>query len=160
MDKKTVWRYLDLLEKVFVLYNLPSYHINQRKAISKKSKYYFWDNGIRNAIINNFNPLDTRNDIGQLWENFLVSERLKKQSYVPIYSNNHFWRTWEKKEIDWVEMRDGKLFGFEFKWKDKKSKNKHAWLKSAQNTNFSLVNQDNYLNFVSGGSKNLTTQQS
>ncbi|MBI2334711.1 ATP-binding protein, partial [Candidatus Daviesbacteria bacterium] len=111
IDKKTVARYLWLFEQAFVLYNLRGYSRNLRKEITRKSKYYFYDNGIRNAVINNFNNLSTRNDVGGLWENFLAAERLKKEEYAHIGSkyNNYFWRTWDKKEIDWVEMREGKL---------------------------------------------------
>lgn len=152
IDKKTVARYLWLFEQSFVLYNLRGYSRNLRKEISKKSKYYFYDNGIRNAVINNFNNLSTRNDVGALWENFLVIERLKKQEYTHIGSknNNYFWRTWDKKEIDWVEMRDGKLFGYEFKWgKEKPSKSKSLWLKTYKNeAEFETINQENYLDFV------------
>ncbi|MBI4092240.1 MAG: ATP-binding protein [Candidatus Levybacteria bacterium] len=152
IDKKTVTRYLWLFEQSFVLYNLRGYSRNLRKEISKKSKYYFCDNGIRNAVINNFNNLSTRNDVGALWENFLVIERLKKQEYAHIGSkyNNYFWRTWDKKEIDWVEMRDGKLFGYEFKWGGKKpSKSKDAWLETYKNeAEFETINQENYLEFI------------
>lgn len=152
IDKKTVARYLWLFEQSFVLYNLRGYSRNLRKEISKKSKYYFYDNGIRNAVINNFNNLSTRNDVGALWENFLVIERLKKQEYAHIGSkyNNYFWRTWDKKEIDWVEMRDGKLFGYEFKWGDKKpSKSKNAWLEAYKNeAEFEAISQENYLEFI------------
>jgi uncharacterized protein len=149
IDKKTVARYLDLLEKAFVIVCLPPFSRNLRKAISKKNKYYFVDNGIRNAIINNFNSLDTRNDQGQLWENFLVMERLKKQAYTPIYSNNYFWRTYDQREIDWVEEREGKIFGFEFKWQKNNSKNKRYWLESyPEEAEFKLINQDNYLDFI------------
>lgn len=150
IDKKTVARYLDLLEKSFVIVSLPPYSRNLRKAISKKNKYYFMDNGIRNAIINNYNDLDTRNDCGQLWENFLVVERLKKQAYSSIQANNYFWRTYDQKEIDWVEEREGKIFGFEFKWRKDESKNKSYWLESYPNQAlFELVNQNNYFDFVS-----------
>lgn len=152
IDKKTVARYLWLFEQSFVLYNLRGYSRNLRKEISKKSKYFFYDNGIRNAVINNFNDLSTRNDVGALWENFLVIERLKKQEYTDIGSkyNNYFWRTWDKKEIDWVEMRDGKLFGYEFKWGGKKStKSKNAWLETYKNeAEFEAINQENYLDFI------------
>lgn len=152
IDKKTVARYLWLFEQAFVLYNLRGFSRNLRKEISKKSKYYFYDNGIRNAVINNFNDLSTRNDVGALWENFLVIERLKKQEYTHIGSkyNNYFWRTWDKKEIDWVEMREGKLFGFEFKWGEgKPSKSKSAWLKTYKNeAEFEIVNRENYLDFI------------
>lgn len=150
IDKKTVQRYLDLLEKTFIITRLNPYHHNIRKAVMKTCKYYFWDLGIRNAIIQNFNTLDLRNDIGALWENFLVIERIKKQSYQPIYVNNFFWRTWDQKEIDWVEMREGKLFGFEFKWKNNSSKHKKAWLESyPKEASFSIINQENYLEFIS-----------
>lgn len=150
ISKNTVAKYLDLLEKTFVLYNLRPYFINLRKAISKKSKYYFYDLGIRNSLIGNFNPLASRNDVGMLWENFLAIERLKKQSYQEIHANNYFWRTWEKQEVDWVEMREGKLFGYEFKWSEKvKDKNKSAWLTAyPKEAVFELINRDNYLNFI------------
>jgi hypothetical protein len=104
---------------MLLIINIWGFSRNLRKEITKKSKYYFLDNGIRNAIIANFNPLEIRDDIGKLWENFLVVERIKKQSYHQIYANNYFWRTWNQKEIDRVEERDGKLFGYEFKWKSK-----------------------------------------
>lgn len=149
IDKKTVQRYLDLLEKTFIIGSIPPYSRNLRKAISKKNKYFFLDNGIRNALINNFNRLDTRNDGGQLWENFLVAERLKKQAYQPILATNYFWRTYDQKEIDWVEEREGKLFGYEFKWRSSKSKYASSWLKAYPKTaEFELINQDNYLSFV------------
>lgn len=149
IDKKTVGRYLDLLQKTFVILALPPYSHNHRSAISKKNKYYFIDNGIRNAVINNYNELDTRNDVGQLWENFLVIERLKKQTYTKVYANNYFWRTYDQKEIDWVEEREGKVFGFEFKWLKGNSKNKNSWLASyPKNSNYSLINQDTYLDFI------------
>lgn len=152
IDKKTVARYLWLFEQAFILYNLRGFSRNLRKEISKKSKYYFYDNGIRNAVINNFNDLSTRNDVGALWENFLAVERLKRQEYVYMGSkyNNYFWRTWDKKEIDWVEMREGKLFGYEFKWKEgKPSKSKNAWLQNYKNeAEFEIINQKNYLEFI------------
>jgi predicted AAA+ superfamily ATPase len=148
IDSKTVGRYLDLFEKSFVLINLRGFSRNRRKEITSKSKYYFLDNGIRNAIIANFNPLDIRDDIGKLWENFLVVERLKKQAYDQIYSNNYFWRTWDQKEIDWVEERDGKLFGYEFKWKSKSGKSSKAWLDNYPEASLEVINNENYLDFV------------
>ncbi|MGB5218759.1 MAG: ATP-binding protein [Smithella sp.] len=148
IDSKTVARYLDLFEKSFVLINLRGFSRNRRKEITSKSKYYFLDNGIRNAVIANFNPLDIRDDIGRLWENFLVVERLKKQSYHPIYANNYFWRTWEQKEIDWVEERDGKLFGYEFKWKSKPRKSCAAWKENYPDASLEIINNENYLAFV------------
>ncbi|MBN1364677.1 MAG: ATP-binding protein [Syntrophaceae bacterium] len=148
IDTKTVARYLDLFEKSFVIFNLRGFSRNRRKEITSKSKYYFFDNGIRNAIIANFNPLDIRDDIGKLWENFLVVERLKKQSYDEIYSNNYFWRTWDQKEIDWVEERDGRLIGYEFKWKRKSRKSSKAWLESYPEASLEIIDNENYLEFV------------
>ena len=148
VDRKTVQKYLNLFEQAFILYNLRGFSRNLRKEVTKKSKYYFWDNGIRNAIIKNFNNLDTRDDVGALWENYLVSERLKKQEYKQIYSSNYFWRTWEGQEIDWVEERDGKIYGFEFKWKKSSTKAPSQWLNTYSNATFQSVNQENYLEFV------------
>jgi len=148
IDSKTVARYLDLFEKSFVIFNLRGFSRNLRNEITSKSKYYFFDNGIRNAIIANFNPLDIRDDIGKLWENFLVAERLKKQSYKQIYSNNYFWRTWNQKEIDWVEEREGKLFGYEFKWKRKSRRTSSAWVDSYPDAAFEMIDNENYIDFV------------
>lgn len=148
IDKKTVQRYLSLFEQSFILFNLRGFSRNLRKEVSKKSKYYFWDNGIRNAVIKNFNDLSTRDDVGALWENYLVSERLKKQEYRQLYSNNYFWRTWDGEEIDWVEERGGKLFGFEFKWNEKHVKAPTRWTASYSNSSFEEVNTDNFLEFV------------
>jgi len=148
IDAKTVARYLDLLEKSFVLYNLRGFSRNLRKEISKKSKYYFYDLGIRNALIANFNPLTMRDDVGQLWENFLAIERLKKQSYHKILANNYFWRTWDQQEIDWVEDRGGTLYGYEFKWSNTKTTAPKDWLAAYEHTQFMVVNKDNYTSFV------------
>jgi len=148
IDVKTVARYLDLFEKSFILYNLRGFSRNLRSEINKKSKYYFYDNGVRNALILNFNPLDKRNDIGALWENFLVMERLKKQSYKKIYTNNYFWRTWEKKEIDWIEEREGKLFAFEFKFKKPKKTNLEDFKKAYPQAITKIITEENYLDFV------------
>lgn len=154
IDSKTVARYLDLLEKGFILINLRGFSRNLRKEISKKSKYYFYDNGIRNAIISNFNPIILRDDVGKLWENFLFAERLKKQTYKTIYTNNYFWRTWGGKEVDFVEERGGKLFGYEFKWSTKKTVSaKHYrapknWLTTYKNATFEIITPNNYLDFV------------
>lgn len=149
LDYKTVARYLDLLEKSFVLFNLRGFAKNLRKEITKKSKYYFYDLGIRNTIISNFNDIDKRDDAGKLWENFLAIERLKTQEYKKIYSNNYFWRTWDQKEIDWVEEREGKLFGYKFKWSDKQIKSPKGWLETYDNAEFHVVNKKNYFDFMS-----------
>jgi hypothetical protein len=149
VDTKTVARYLDLLEKTFVITRLGGYSGNLRKEVVKKYKYYFWDNGIRNAIISQFNSLEDRNDIGQLWENFIIIERLKKTSYDNIYGNRYFWRTYDRKEIDLVEERGGKLFGYEMKWATKKIKPPREFIKTYKNASFKVINQDNYLDFIS-----------
>ena len=128
--KQTVERYLSLLEKSFIIFKIGGFSSNLRKEITKTSRYYFWDNGVRNALINNFNDPSSRMDMGMLWENFCFIERIKKQSYQKLYSNNYFWRTYDRQEIDLIEERDGKLFGFEFKWNSKKIKNHRKHLLS------------------------------
>lgn len=148
IDYKTIARYLDLFEKSFIIYNLRGFSRNLRKEITKKSKYYFYDNGIRNAIISNFNGLNLRNDQGELWENFLFMERLKKRSYKKIYANDYFWRTWDQKEIDLIEERQGKLFGYEFKFGAKKIKKQKEWLNTYKEAEFEIINQENYLSFI------------
>ncbi|MBU2635114.1 ATP-binding protein [Patescibacteria group bacterium] len=148
LDYKTVARYLDLFEKSFVIYTLRGFSRNLRKEVTKKAKYYFFDNGVRNAIIANFNPLELRDDIGKLWENFVISERLKKQSYRSIFANNYFWRTWDQKEIDFIEERGGKLYGYEIKWKGGKVKPPDDWKLTYPNSEFLLISQENYLEFI------------
>lgn len=148
IDYKTVARYLDILEQSFVIINVRGYSRNLRKEITKKSKYFFYDIGIRNAIIANFNPLHLRDDVGKLWENFLVIERLKKQAYTNIYSNNYFWRTWGGQELDWVEERDGKLHGYEFKWSKATVRAPSKWKEYYPESMFTVVTPENYLDFV------------
>jgi predicted AAA+ superfamily ATPase len=148
LAKQTVERYLDLLEKSFVIKRIGGFSKNLRKEVVKSSRYYFYDNGIRNSIINNYNTLDQRNDIGMLWENFMVLERIKVQQYKSIFANYYFWRTYDQKEVDLVEERDGKLYGFEFKWNPAKAKVQHEWLKTYTNASFEIVNRDNFLGFV------------
>lgn len=148
LAKQTVSRYLDLLEKAFIIKKIGGLSRNLRKEVTKTNRYYFFDNGIRNAIINNFNMLEIRNDIGMLWENFMVMERIKKQHYHEIYSNNYFWRTYDQKEVDFVEERDGKLFGYEFKWKVKNTKIQQEWLNTYDNASFEVINKENFLQFI------------
>ena len=147
IDVKTVGRYLDLLEKSFVLWNVRGFSRNLRKEITKKSKYYFYDNGIRNAIIANFNELALRNDVGALWENFIFAERLKKRAYEGIFANQYFWRTWDQKEVDLVEEREGKLFGYELKWKDDGSTGA-SWKIAYSEASYEVITPENYLDFV------------
>jgi uncharacterized protein len=117
LNRETVERYLDLLEKVFVIFKVRGFSRKLRKEISKTSRYYFYDNGVRNSLIQNFNPLQLRNDVGQLWENFLMVERRKAINYSGRTANSYFWRTYDQKEIDYIEESGGRLSGFEFKWK-------------------------------------------
>ncbi len=144
ISKNTVEKYLDLLSKVFILHKVEGFSRNLRKEITKNSRWYFLDNGIRNAVIANFNPLQARNDIGALWENYMISERLKYQEYRRISSNNYFWRTYELQEIDWVEERDGSLFGYEFKWKEEKVKIPTQWKSAYPDASFELININNF----------------
>lgn len=148
MDKKTVARYLDLFEKSFVIFNLRGYSRNLRDEIKEKSKYYFYDNGVRNAIISNFNQIVFRNDIGPLWENFLFMERMKKRHYTKTSANIFFWRTWGGQEIDLLEEREGSLFAYEFKYKESKVKTPKKFLEAYPQSSFQIVNQDNFLDFV------------
>lgn len=122
IDKNTVERYVDILEKNYIIFRLAPYASNKRKEISKLRKIYFFDIGIRNALISNFNPLEQRNDVGALWENFILVERMKFMSYHDQSANHYFWRTYDGAEIDLVEEREGKLFGYEFKWSGAKRK--------------------------------------
>ncbi len=148
LNKNTVEKYLDLLTKVFIIYRVEGYSRNLRKEISKSPRYYFWDNGIRNMLIANFNPLGLRNDIGQLWENYNISERLKLQSYEGWLSNNYFWRTYDQQEIDWIEERDGSLFAFEMKYNKKNTKVPGAWNKNYPDAEYHVINKDNYIPFI------------
>ncbi len=146
--KQTVYRYLDLLEKTFVIKKVGGFSRNLRKEVTKSHRYYFYDNGVRNAVINNFNPMELRNDKEMLWENFLFMERLKRQFYKQVYSNVYFWRTYDRKELDLVEERGGKLYGFEFKHGLKKVKPPKAWVETYENATWQVVNKENFLDFV------------
>jgi len=149
IDKETVERYLDLLEKVFVVFRLSSFNRNLRSELKKTKKVYFYDNGIRNAIINNFQPIALRTDKGPLWENFLISERIKRNEYSEQFSNNYFWRTHSQQEIDFLEEHDGKLFAFEFKWSKKKSvKPPISFSNNYPDHTFSVITPENYIEFL------------
>jgi len=148
IDYKTVARYLDLFEKSFIIYNLRGYSRNLRKEVTKKSKYYFYDVGIRNAIISNFNDLELRNDVGSLWENFIFIERMKKRAYKDIFANCYFWRTWDQKEIDLIEEREGKLHGYEIKWREVKLKPPKDWIENYKNSDYKVITRKNYLEFI------------
>lgn len=149
LSKNTVERYLDLLSKVFVLFKVEGFSKNLRKEITKSSRWYFYDNGIRNALINNFNPLKMRNDVGDLWENYLAAERVKNQHYKKIKTRNYFWRTYDRQELDWVEERGEALLGFEFKWNEnKKAKIPVAFAKAYPDAGFEVITPGNYLDFI------------
>ncbi|TVQ74471.1 MAG: ATP-binding protein [Balneolaceae bacterium] len=150
LDNKTVQRYLDLLEKSFVLVCLHGFSRNLRKEVSKMKMYYFMDPGIRNAVIANFNPLDMRNDAGQLWENYMILERIKRNAYSEKKANYYYWRTYDQKEIDLIEESGGRLRGFEFKWNPhRKAKEPKEWVQTYENATWELVTPENYIEFLS-----------
>lgn len=149
MSKNTVEKYLDLLSKVFVLHRIGGFSRNLRKEVTKSSKWYFWDMGLRNVLIANMNPIPLRNDIGQLWENYAINERLKHQQYNRITVNNYFWRTYDQQEIDLVEEREGKLFGYEFKWNPrKKAKVPGAWSRNYPEAEFNVIHPNNFFEWL------------
>jgi uncharacterized protein len=149
MSKNTVANYLDLLSKVFVLFKVEGFSRNLRKEIVKSSRWYFYDNGIRNGIINNFSTIQNRNDVGGLWENYLASERIKKQHYKKMQTNNYFWRTYDQQELDWLEEIDNNLAGFEFKWNENRIvKIPTAFAKTYPEASFEVINKENYLDFI------------
>lgn len=149
MHKNTVDKYLDLLSKTFVIFNINAFSRNLRNEISKSKRWYFYDNGIRNIIIENVNDISLRNDVGELWENYLVSERLKFQHYNGMLVSNYFWRTYQQQEIDWIEEREGKLFAYEIKWNSKKKvKIPSGWKTGYPDSNFEVVHPENYLNWI------------
>jgi hypothetical protein len=148
IDKATVSKYIDLLEKAFIVFRLNSFSRNQRNEIKNNRKIYFFDNGVRNMILNNLNPIDFRTDKGALWENFLISERLKLQGYYQQYTSNYFWRTVQKQEIDFIEERDGKIYAYEFKWNSRgKNKIPSSFLRE-YNANGQVIDLQNFREFV------------
>jgi len=148
-SSKTIQRYLILLEKAFIIFPLMGFSRNLRKEYSKTPRYYFWDNGIRNILINNLNAINLRDDIGKLWENFCISERLKKIHYTRQIAAHYFWRTYDQQEIDLIEEKQGEIFAFEFKWSKKFAKIPAAFATGYPKAQFATINQENYLDFVS-----------
>lgn len=149
IDNSTVLRYIDLLEKSYIIFHLRSFSRNIRNELKKSRKIYFYDNGVRNALISNLNPIGLRTDVGALWENFLISERMKRNNYDLNYANSFFWRTTQQQEIDYIEDKDGTLNCFEFKWNPtKKSKLTSTFSNNYPESIFKLINKDNYLEFI------------
>jgi predicted AAA+ superfamily ATPase len=149
MDPKTVEKYVNLLEQAFVIFRLPSFSRNLRNELKSSRKIYFYDNGIRNAIINNFNPIALRSDVGFLWENFLVSERLKFNSYHLLNKNSFFWRTVNQQEIDLIEEYGGQLHAYEFKWNTKKTVRLTKTFENAYpNSTFNVITPGNLHEFL------------
>jgi predicted AAA+ superfamily ATPase len=148
MSKNTVEKYLDLLAKVFVIYRLGAFSTNQRNEVSKAGKWYFYDNGIRNSIIGNFNPMALRQDVGQLWEAYLIGERMKQNHYLKLNKEFYFWRVYRGKEIDLIEVNENLINAYEFKWGDKVPKVPIAFASNYTNANYQVVNRNNYLDFI------------
>ncbi len=150
ISRNTVERYLDILSKVFIVYNVRGFSRNLRKEITKSSRWYFYDNGIRNAIIQNYNALELRGDKGALWENYLMAERIKYNAYSKNKVSYYFWRTYDQQELDLVEEQSGALRGYEFKWSPrKKTKPPGGWVNSYPEASFEVIHNNNYLEFIS-----------
>ncbi len=151
VDKKTIVHYLDLLEKAFVVFRLPPLSRNLRNEINRSRKVYFFDNGIRNALIANFQPLSLRQDVGALWESFLISEGMKRLHYRAIRANRYFWRTHQQQEIDYIEEFDGVLHAYEFKWNpSKKVRFPKTFLNAYPNHQVSIITRNNYWDLLTG----------
>jgi len=148
MSKATVDRYLDLLVKVFVLHRVPGFGRNLRKEITRNPRFYFLDNGLRNALISKFNPLAIRDDVGMLWENYVVMERMKRLESRGDTVSTYFWRTYDGQEIDHIEESGGRLSAFEMKWSDKRVRPPSAWASAYPDSSYSVIHRDNYLEFI------------
>jgi predicted AAA+ superfamily ATPase len=148
MDPKTVAGYIDILEKAFVVFRLPSFSRNLRNEIKSGRKIYFFDNGIRNAVIGQLQPVTLRQDIGALWENFLVSERRKLLNYSMLSRGTYFWRTKQQQEVDYVEEENGMVYGFEFKWNAKQAKRLPLTFSGAYKSVNECITRDNFREFL------------
>jgi hypothetical protein len=149
LNRQTVGRYLDLLEKVFVIFRVSGFSRNLRKEITKNARYYFYDNGVRNSLIQNFNPLSLRNDVGQLWENYLMVERCKANQYAGRAVNSYFWRTYDQKEIDLVEERGGALYGYAFKWQGPmRQVTRREFLNAYPNAQVKVITREGFQDFI------------
>jgi len=149
LDKETVERYIGLLERAFIVFRLSSFSRNLRTELKKSRKIYFYDNGLRNAVIRNFSPVGLRDDIGALWENFLMAERLKYLQKHQLYANRYFWRTHSQQEIDYIEERDGMLYAFEFRWgENTKAHFAKSFLEAYPNHTNTVIRPGNFEDFV------------
>ncbi len=148
MSKNTVEKYLDLLSKTFVIYRLGAFSRNLRKEVSKAGKWYFYDNGIRNALISAYNSLSVRQDTGALWENYLIGERKKKNLNENTNKEFYFWRTYDNQEIDLIEISGDEISAFEIKWGNKTPKTPNAFAEGYAQSNYWVVNKNNYLDFI------------
>ena len=149
LDSKTIEQYIILLEQSYIIFRLSAFCRNLRSELKNSRKIYFWDNGIRNALISNFNTVELRNDIGALWENFMISERIKKLNNNDLWVNTWFWRTQQQQEIDYIEESDGKILAFEFKWNPKaKAKRPNSFLTAYPNSQMMIIHRDNYEDFL------------
>ncbi|MES2446909.1 MAG: DUF4143 domain-containing protein [Bacteroidota bacterium] len=148
ISKNTIVRYMDLLSKVFIIYKVGGYSSNLRKEVTKSSKWYFYDNGIRNALINDFRLLALRNDHGLLWENYCLAERIKRNHYLQNNAQYYFWRTYDQQEIDLVEETNGNLLAIDFKYGKGKKKVPTFFAKNYPNIPFDIINTENYLDFI------------
>lgn len=148
INRETIERYIDLLEKSFVIYKLNGYSNNLRKEIKKQNKYYFYDLGIRNCIIGDFKYIEQRNDIGALWENFVINERKKYLSYNRIFAESYFWRTYTGAELDYIESSNNILNGYEIKYSKKNSKPPQTFVEKYPNATYNLINKENILEFI------------
>ena len=149
-DSKTVERYIELLEKCYIIFRLHGLSRNLRNELKKAKKIYFYDNGVRNAVIQQFAPLDIRNDAGALWENFFISERIKRNHYQQNYCNTFFWRTKSQLEIDYIEEQNGQMTAFEMKWNPKKANASipESFLNSYDVKETVVITPDNYLDYL------------
>lgn len=150
IDTATVEKYLDLFEKAHIIYKLPAFSRNLRNEIKKGKKYYFYDNGIRNVLISDFRTPEMRQDKGALWENFLITERLKYRHYHDYYANTYFWRTHDKAEIDYIEETQGVLNAYEIKWTDKKNRFPKSFLTAYPEHSTRLLSRENFEDFIMG----------
>lgn len=151
VDKNTVSSYIRLLELSYIIFPLTTFSRNLRNEIKTNRKIYFWDIGVRNALIQNFNPLELRNDVGALWENFLIVERLKRNHYHQNFCNHYFWRTKQQQEVDYVEEADGSIRGFEFKWNPNSKVKIPASFKDAYNATVDVISKENFRSFIFKG---------